>query len=96
MVIVDFLVKLYYSFFRKYGEAGVDAAIYVASIPLGFNVLIVFYILHLIFLGRLNYAIELLTLLDLIATVGTYFFLRKHYLKGKRIESVKLRFIIIY
>ncbi len=49
MKIIEFLVVIYFSIFKKYGLKGVEAGIYFLLFPLTFNILsLLFYLSYLI------------------------------------------------
>ncbi len=92
---MDFLFKLYFSAFRRYGVKGVEASLIILMAPLSFNI-------YLLVLWCLSFLIELkevgafLFLFGLAAvTISTLLYLRYEYLTKERYKDVRIKFPVV-
>jgi hypothetical protein len=95
-MILDILFKSYFVFFRKKLDRGIAAAVFVTTIPLGLNmVLILFYVLSLfVSLGDLG-GIFLAFLITIIV-FSTGMILRFIYITQERGKLISIRYPVGY
>ena len=92
---MDFLFKMYFSAFRRYGIKGAEASVIVLLTPLSLN-------LYLLFLLGLSFFFEIKetgTLFFLIGlatvTVSTLLYLRKRYVTKERYKEIEVTYPVL-
>lgn len=92
---MDFLFKMYFSAFSRYGQKGAEASVIVLMAPLSLNIYLLF-LLIMSFIFRIDGMGGFFFLVGLaITTICTLMYLRHRYLTQERYKEIKIAYPVV-